>query len=131
MKSVVICGSSRFAEEMREFAEKLKDLGVIVYEPTLYRSHPEADWSAIKDFDKKFMALGLTHDHFYKMRLADVIYVFNKDGYAGVSTTMEIGYAVALNKPIYAFGENDSEICRRVLLSNIIKTPEELVACLK
>lgn len=131
MKSIVICGSSRFAEEMREFARKLKDSGVLVYEPHLYRSHPEADWNAIKDFDKKFVALGLTHDHFYKMRLADVIYVFNKDGYAGVSTNIEIGYAVALNKPIYAFEENDSEICRKVLFSKIIKMPEELVDCLK
>lgn len=131
MKSVVICGSSRFAEEIREFAKELKDLGALVYEPHLYRSHPEANWDAAKDFDKKFMALGLTHDHFYKMRLADVIYIFNKDGYAGVSTNMEIGYAVALNKPIYAFAEDDSEICRKVLFSKIIKTPEDLINYLK
>ena len=131
MKSVAICGSSRFAEEIRKFAKELKDLGVLVYEPTLYRSNPEADWSAIRDFDKKFVALGLTHDHFYKMRMADVIYIFNKDGYAGVSTNMEIGYAVALDKSIYAFEEDDLEICRKVLFSKIIKTPEELIDYLK
>lgn len=34
--------------------------------------------------------------------MADVVFVFNKDGYAGNSTTLEIGYSVALGKPIYA-----------------------------
>ncbi len=130
MKSVVICGSSSFAPEMREFAKKLKELGAVVYEPHLYRASGGV-WDEIKDFDKKFVALGLTHDHFYKMRLADVVYIFNKDGYSGVSTNIEIGYAIALNKPIYAFEENDSEMCRQVLFSKVIKTPEELISYLK
>jgi hypothetical protein len=130
MKSVVICGSSRFAPEMREFAQKLKDLGVVVYEPHLYRASGGV-WNEIKDFDKKFVALGLTHDHFYKIRKADVVYIFNKDGYAGVSTNIEIGYAVALNKPIYAQEKTDEEMCRQVLFSGIIKNPEDLIAYLK
>ena len=127
MKSVVICGSSRFATEIRDFAKKLKERGVVVYEPHLYRANPEADWNAIKEFDQKFVALGLVHDHFYKLRLADIIYVYNKEGYIGVSTNIEVGYAVALNKPIYVYEENDEEICRRVLFSKVIKEPEELV----
>lgn len=130
MKSVVICGSSRFAAEMREFAKGLKDLGVVVFEPHLYRAAGGV-WSDIKEFDRQFVAMGLTHDHFYKMRMADVIYVFNKNGYAGVSTTMEIGYGVALNKPIYAYEESDEEPCRKILFSKIVKTPEELAAFLK
>ena len=131
MKSVVICGSSRFAIEMGEFAKELKGLGAIVFEPHLYRSHPEADWDAIKEFDKKFVALGLVHDHFYKMRMADVVYVYNQDGYAGVSTNMEIGYAVALNKPIYAYEEKDDEPCRKCVFSGVAKTPEDLLVYLK
>ena len=127
MKSVVICGSSRFAEEIRAFSKKLKSLGVLAYEPHLYRANPEADWDKIKDFDKKFVALGLVHDHFNKMRLADVVYIMNKDAYIGVSTGIEVGYAAALNKPIYVFDENDSEICRKVLFTKVIKTPEELL----
>lgn len=130
MKSVVICGSSRFASEMRDFAQKLKNSGVLVYEPHLYRASGGV-WSEIKDFDKKFVALGLTHDHFYKIRKADVVYIFNKDGYAGVSTNIEIGYAVALDKPIYAQEEVDEEMCRQVLFSGIVKTPEDLIVYLK
>lgn len=130
MKSVVICGSSRFASEMRVFAQKLKTLGVVVYEPHLYRAAGGV-WSDIKDFDKKFVALGLTHDHFYKMRMADVIYVYNQDGYAGVSTNMEIGYAVASDKPIYVYEEKDEEPCRQCLFSGVAKTPEDLLVYLK
>jgi len=130
MKSVVICGSSRFAPEMRAFAKKLKELGAVVYEPHLYRATGGV-WDEIKDFDKKFVALGLTHDHFYKMRVADIIYIYNRDGYAGVSTNIEIGYAVASNKPIYVYEENDAEPCRRCLFSGVVKNPEDLMAYLK
>jgi len=79
MKSVVICGSTRFAPEIREFARKLKELGITVFEPHLYRAAGGV-WEEIKDFDKKFVALGLTHDHFYKIRMADVVYIYNKGG---------------------------------------------------
>ena len=74
---------------------------------------------------KRLIALGLTHNHFYKIKMADVVFVFNKDGYAGVSTTLEIGYAVAVNKPIYALAK-DEGLCRLVLFREIIETPDEL-----
>jgi hypothetical protein len=125
MKSVVICGSSKFAEEARIFAKKLKDLGVLVFEPHFYRVSG-GDWSRIHRFDVKFVARGLTHDHFYKIRMADVVFVYNVDGYIGVSTNMEIGYAAALGKPIYALSGKDPEVCRQVLFSGIASTPAEL-----
>lgn len=126
MKSVVICGSSRFAQEIREFAEKLKKLGVIVYEPHLYRASGGI-WENLSEFDKPLVAAGLTHDHFRKIRLADVVYVLNKKGYSGVSTSMEIAYGVALAKPIYAFSDNDEEICRKILFSGIVSSPDDLL----
>ncbi|MEI6528826.1 MAG: hypothetical protein WCN88_00275 [Candidatus Falkowbacteria bacterium] len=130
MKSVVICGSNRFAPQMREFAKGLKALGVVVFEPHLYRASGGV-WADLKDFDKKFVALGLTHDHFYKIRMADAVYVYNEEGYSGVSVSMEIGYSVAVNKAIYVFDEKDEEICRKVLFSGVAKTPEELLNYLK
>ena len=123
MKSVVICGSRRFKPEIREFGKKLKELGVVVFEPYLHSGQDE--WAKLSDDYKKFIALGLTHDHFYKIQMADVVFVFNKDGYSGVSTTLEIGYAVSKGKPIYAL-TGDDELCRHVLFRAIIKLPEEL-----
>lgn len=126
MKSVVICGSSRFAKEIREFAKKLRDFGVIVYEP-IYYFDSDRSWEDVTDFDKPLIASGLTYGHFHKINLADVVYVFNKDGYSGFGTTLEIGYAVAMNKPIYAFSGDDEEIFRKVLFSGIVSDPKDLL----
>lgn len=59
--------------------------------------------------------------------MADVVYVFNKDGYSGNSTTLEIGYAVALGKTIYALSGDDEELCRNVLFRDIVSSAEGLI----
>jgi len=129
MKSVVICGSRRFKSEMREFAKQLKKKGVTVFEPYLHEGKEE--WDNLSDSYKEFTILGLTHDHFYKIKMADVVFVYNKDGYSGNSTTLEIGYAVASGKPLYAFSDKDEELCRHVLFHDFVSSPEKLVEVLK
>jgi len=128
MKSVVICGSRRFKPEIRRFADELIKKGVVVYAPFLHQGKDE--WKSLSDEYKSYVALGLTHDHFYKIRMADVVYVYNKDGYSGNSTTLEIGYALACGKPIYAFSDQDEELCRRVLMKDFINTPKKLLTVL-
>ncbi|MDK2899257.1 MAG: hypothetical protein PWQ10_444 [Patescibacteria group bacterium] len=125
MKSVVLCGSRRFKTEIREFANELKKQNIDVFEPILHQGHEE--WTNLSDDYKKYIALGLTHGHFAKIRMADVVYVYNKDSYSGVSTTLEIGYAVALDKPIYAFSNDNDEICRQILFREIITSPKDLI----
>lgn len=124
MKSVVICGSTRFKTEAVEFAKKLRELGVVVCEPNF--NSGEGDWNSLSDDFKKFAVLGLTHEHFYKIQMADAVFIFNKDGYVGVSVTLEIGYAVGAGKPIYALN-GDDELARQVLIREAISSPEELV----
>lgn len=128
MKSVVLCGSRRFKPEMRAFGKKLKAAGIVVYEPYLHSGQDE--WANLSQQYRNFIALGLTHDHFYKIKMADVVFIFNKDGYVGNSTTLEIGYAMALGKPVYALSE-DEELCRNVLFRKIIKDTKELILLLK
>lgn len=129
MKSVVICGSRRFKPEIKKFAEQLEKKGAIVYAPYLHEG--KAEWDGLSKDYKNYTALGLTHDHFYKIRMADVVFIYNKNGYAGTSTSMEIGFAMALGKPIYAYSKDDEDIARRVLYRGIIKTPAELIKKLK
>lgn len=124
MKSVVICGSRRFKPEIREFAKQLKELGVVVYEPYLHSG--QGEWEQLSPDYQRFIALGLTHDHFYKLKMADVVFVYNKDGYSGNSTTLELGCAVALGKPIYALCPDSTELCRHVLFREIVTTAYEL-----
>jgi nucleoside 2-deoxyribosyltransferase len=123
MKSVVLCGSKKFKTEMRDFAKQLKDMGVVVFEPNL----TNFDWDKVPEEYFGFLAKGLTHDHLYKMRMADVIFIYNQNGYIGNGVTMEIGFAAALDKPIYALEEDKNEAVRGdVLFKEVIKTPEEL-----
>ena len=129
MKTVVLCGSGRFKKEMRAFAKKLKEKGVTVYEPYLHRG--SSQWKELSDAYKRYILLGLTHDHFYKIKKADIVYVYNKGGYIGNSTTLEIGYAVACDKPIYSFEKDKDEGCRDVLFTGYIKRPNELLKKLK
>lgn len=125
MKSVVLCGSGRFKQEALAFCQRLEELGATVYKPYFHRGGDE--WEHLSEAYKGYVALGLTHDHFYKIRMADVVFIYNKDGYAGVSTTLEIGAAVALGKPIYALSQDNEEFCRQVLFRGVVSTPEELV----
>lgn len=129
MKSVVICGSRRFKPEVRKFEAELVKAGVIVFSPYFHEGREE--WDKLSLQYKKFIALGLTHDHFYKIKMADVVYIYNKNGYSGISTTMELGYAMALGKPIYAFSDKDEELCRQILFRGFIKTPKDLIKKLK
>ena len=59
-----------------------------------------------------------------------MLHVHNKDGYIGNSTTLELGCAVALGKPIYALSDKDEELCRNALFRDFISSPEELAKLL-
>jgi len=133
MKSVVICGSGRFKTEVIKFSTELRKLGVVVFEPPFPLREPKLikEFQSLSETYKEKVVAGLTFDHFQKIRNADVVYVFNKDGYCGNSTTQEIGYAVALGKPVYALSDKDEEYARKILFREIIKTPKELLKKLK
>lgn len=128
MKSVVICGSRRYKDGARAFAAKLKLGGAVVFEP-FFNMNREIDTLA-PDL-KKYAFLGLTWHHFEFIRKAEVVFVYNKDGYMGSSSTMELGVAAALGKPIYALEEDKTEACRNVLFDEVISTPKELIKRLK
>ncbi len=86
---VCICGSTRFAAEMRAANRELTFAGVIVVAPG------EAD-EPITDAQKT----ALDALHLRKIDLADRVLVVNPGGYVGESTSREIAYARAAGKPI-------------------------------
>lgn len=128
MKSVVICGSRRFKESARSFAAKLRSKNVVVFEP-FFNTNREID--TLSPDLKKYAFLGLTWHHFELIRKADVVFIYNKDGYIGNSVTMELGAAAVLGKPIYALEKDVTEVCRNVLIDEVIPTPEKLILRLK
>lgn len=85
MKTVTICGSMRFADEMKDIALQLEishDMNVI---QCIYNSHGVH----LSDDDMK----QVVEAHHKKIELSDAIYVVNIDGYIGESVRKEIEYA--------------------------------------
>lgn len=86
---VCICGSARFAEEMREANRDLTFAGVIVVAP--------GEAGEVISVEQKAL-LGVLH--LRKIDLADRVLVVNPGGYIGESTRREIAYARATGKPV-------------------------------
>ena len=136
MKSVVICGSQRYKDEIKAFAIKLRKLGVpIVFEPNFERRPTKflnaTEAKRLESVSYRKQVPALVHEHFDRLRKADICYVYNKEGYVGVNTTLEIGFAQGKNMIIYALEPEKElkfggEICRDILFTEIIQTPEEL-----
>lgn len=129
MKSVVVCGSKRYKSEIDKFCRELETLGVLVFAPNF---SPNVDEKIDFDGSARSHALfkGLTFEHFDWIRKAEVCFVFNKDDYAGVSVSLEMGYATGLAKPIFALSRKTGDPCRDSLIDRVIKTPKALAKLL-
>lgn len=136
MKSVVICGSVRYFDEITRFAARLRQLGVpLVLIPDFSGQSSGfltmREGERLKSGSYREQIPAMVMQHFDRIRRADVCFVYNKDGYLGVNTTLELGFAHALSKVIYALepentAEFGGELCREILFTDIVHTPEEL-----
>ena len=86
---VCICGSARFADEMRAANRDLTFAGVIVVAP--------GEAGELVTSEQKTVLDAL---HLRKIDLADRVLVVNPGGYVGESTSREIDYAQAAGKPV-------------------------------
>ncbi len=105
---------------------------VIVPQPSHIRhAHLPASLKEGK-FDKKTLTKWEgegAFQHLENIRKSDAIYIFNKGSYLGPAVTVEIGYALALGKPIYARAKVED-----ITVTNFIKavaTPLKLPRLLK
>jgi N-dimethylarginine dimethylaminohydrolase len=129
MKSVVVCGSKRYKSDIADFCAALEKLGVLVFEPSFDEVLPE-DTFVHSDYVTSKLFKGLTLEHFDWIRKAEVCYVFNKSDYVGISVTMEMAYASALGKPVFAATPVTGDICRDAMIDKVVTTPKELAALL-
>ena len=148
MKSVVFCSSQRFKKEMEEFISELKKLArenkahIVIFDPE-FEDRP-ADFRSQHEKNRLHNPLyraavaEKVYDHlFRKVAVADVCFIFNKDGYIGVNTSGELFAAAALGKTIYALDDRVlmgnhphdlyEEPSPRKLIHEIISTPGELL----
>lgn len=89
---VCLCGSIRFAAELREANRALTFAGAIVLAPG------EAD-ATDRDISEEQKVL-LDALHLHKIEMADRVLVVNPGGYLGESTRREIAHARDLGMPI-------------------------------
>ena len=149
MKSVVFCSSQRFKNEMEEFIHELrscaekKDLHIVIFEPNFEKRTQEFlnqhEKDRLGDPLYRTTVAEKVYDHlFRKVRIADVCFIFNKNGYIGINTSGELFAAAALGKTVYALDDrmrmghypNDlyEEPSPQKLVHEVVETPPKLLA---
>ena len=116
MKSVCICGSFRFYEEMVQLRNALQARSVLCEWPLPGPRHAPQAMTADEARD------AITQ-HLERMDRAEYIFIFNKDGYLGNSVVMEIGYAYARRKPVYVLAPID-DLFLMPLVSAVVRIEE-------
>lgn len=94
MKTYTICGSMKFAEDMKKIAYDLEISKDIRYN-ILQSVYCEDNIVPTED-----ELLKLEDAHYRKIDLSDGIYVVNMDGYIGTSVKKEIEYAERHGKEV-------------------------------
>lgn len=148
MKSVVFCSSQRFKKELADFIDELRThaeergLHLVIFDPEFedrpdhFRMRSEKD--RLVDPQYRNSVASRVYDHlFRKVRVADVCFIFNKDGYLGANTNGELFAAAALGKMIYALHDKTmmgnyphdlyEEPSSRKLIHEVVSAPEELL----
>lgn len=106
----VICGSfHRDPSGLRRLFRELEATGVRILSPlsidfdvsqTIVRARNELDFSI--DELEKF--------HLRAIKEADVVWLHAPGGYVGLSTAYELGFAKAINKPVFSFAPPEDEM---------------------
>jgi hypothetical protein len=106
MKVITICGSLKFEQEMKYYAEKLEFEGncvlSIVYPIKKKEEYTQEEINSLR--------IG----HFKRIELADVIFVVNKNGYIGDAVKKEIEFAKRNNKKIVYLENTNEEIIEKI-----------------
>lgn len=125
MKIITVCGSGRFKPLIHGVCEELSQRGLIVLKPPLHDIMGATQGAAKLDEANLLAWKGATFAHFNRIAKADICVMLNPGGYLGASSTLEMGYAVALHKLIVAL-RHDAELSRDGLFDIILETEELL-----
>lgn len=101
MKAVTICSSVKFENEIRHAYQDLKKAGYKILSPE------KDDCFVISPNNEEKILLA--KQHFAAMEKSDFIYFICENGYLGTSCKLELGYAIALKKPIF-FSQTTGDI---------------------
>ena len=116
MKKVFVAASSKFYEEVKQIKLRLDELGVKGF-------YPYFDFTGDSVEENEELKKDLTRKHFPEIDQVDVLYIFAKEGYAGISVAIEASYAYAKGKEIIS-SELISELALRAIVSRVVPKEE-------
>lgn len=138
MRSIVICASMRFRDDLTQFTKKLRGFKVgIVLEPDFRRLSKETigkeEAERLKEDRYRESVPGFVLSHLWKkIAPTDVVYIYNKNGYIGHNTLGELFFAAGKEKFICAYDEKMMvdgkvrEVCAEILVNRVVRDPKEL-----
>lgn len=121
---ILFCGSFRFLDEMKKLAGESKNLGFRCFLPRFALGNlPSQEIEKLKENIKKnglrdegFKKVVKVKKWFYnRLKEADILVVFDKNGYVGLSLAAEIGAAHILGKPTLFLEEPEDAGIRALL----------------
>ncbi len=95
-KKIVIGSSMKFRSLVKATMKNLEELGFTPLFPNIDYSSEDKDVALTIEEKNK-----LAWDHYRAIEEADAVYFILPSGYMGTSCKIELGYALALKKPIY------------------------------
>jgi hypothetical protein len=128
---VCLCGSFKFIEDIRGIETELCSLGITCLSPSPFefrdKERPSEfvkEWFALTKEEQLKASRDAESRFLGKIDKSDFVYIVNPDGYIGASVTLEIGYAFAKSKPIFAL-ETIGDITVMSLVDSVLN-PKEL-----
>jgi nucleoside 2-deoxyribosyltransferase len=118
VKKIVIGGSMRFRDLIKQTMSKLNQLGFEALFPNIDYTQENRDVAMSEEEKAK-----LAWDHYYAIEEADAVYFILPEGYIGTSCKIELGYALALKKPIY-FSEKTNDMGLDCYIKKVIGLDE-------
>ena len=94
----------KYRDLVRKTMSDFKKIGIIALFPNLDYSTENKDHADTIEEKKR-----LAFEHYEAINEADAVYLLTPGGYMSTSCKLELGYAVAKNKPIY-FSEPTNDI---------------------
>ncbi len=123
--SVVISGSFRRSfDGISETVKIFESLGVDVLSPKASKVVNPGEEFALLEMDDISDPQALEQRHLDAITAADALYLYDPEGYLGDSSKMELGWAIALGKPIFCKELVADSTLK--LFCGIVATPEQV-----
>lgn len=119
MAIITACGSGKYKATIHGICDGLKNAGFIVLPPPLHNIGKYED--NVDDEGCLLLWKGATYAHLNRIKTADVCIMVNPNGYLGVGSSLELGYALSLGKLIIAL-QHDAELARESLFDIVLES---------